>query len=73
MWVIHICIFLHHHSLRLLGLIHTASRAKLNQTNLAWKTNLYYEMEEFTLPVELNQTKSDQACSLADVCFLLAS
>jgi len=52
-----------------LGLIHTAGRAEPNRTVSAWKTNLRYEMEVFTLHAELNRTVPDRACSLADVCF----
>jgi hypothetical protein len=40
-----------------LGLIHTASRAEPNETDSAWKTNLRYEMEAFTLHAEPNRTE----------------
>jgi hypothetical protein len=43
--------------------------AKPNWTDLAWKTNLHYEMEAFTLPAELNRTKVFPGWCL----FLLAS
>jgi len=52
-----------------LGLIHTASPAEPNRTDSAWKTNLRYEMEVFTLHTEPNRTEPDRAFSLADVCF----
>jgi len=52
--------------------VHKASftlQAEPNRADSAWKTNLRYEMEAFTLHAELNRTEPDRACSLADVCF----
>ena len=39
------------------GLIHTARRAEPNRTDSAWKTNLLYKMEAFTLHAEPNRTE----------------
>jgi len=44
-----------------LGVIHNASQAEPNRTDRAWKTNVRYELEAFTL-----HTEPDRACSLAD-------
>ena len=41
----------------LLGLVHTAGWAEPNWTDSAWKTNLHYEMEAFTLHAEPNRTE----------------
>jgi hypothetical protein len=43
------------------------SRAEQNRTDWAWKTNVRYEMEAFTLHAEPSQTEPDRACSLAQV------
>ena len=40
------------------------SHCKPSRTDSAWKTNLLYEMEAFTL-----HTEPDRACSRAEVCF----
>ena len=44
-------------------------QAEPNRTDSAWKTNLRYEMEAFTLHAEPSRAEPDRACSLADVCF----
>ena len=50
------------------------NRTEPTRTDSAWKTNLRYEMEAFTLHAEPNRakpnrTEPDRVCSLADVCF----
>ena len=52
-----------------LGLILTARRAEQNRTHLAWKTNLRYEMEAFTVHAEQSRTEPDLARSVADICY----
>ena len=44
-----------------LGLIHSASRSEPNRADSAWKRNLRYEMEAFTLHAEPSRTESDRA------------
>ena len=46
---------------KLIGLIHTASQAEPNRTDLAWKTNVRYEMEAFILHAEPSRTEPDRA------------